>query len=253
MRKLGLQTIAFINLVRYFGFLNGAGIFLGRLFPKNNFYVIKNKTFNNPLYLRKDQSDPYIFDQVFVEQQYNFDYGDSDKIKWIIDAGANIGLAAIFFSRKYPNAKIISIEPDKNNFELLKKNTVNYPQVHPIHAALWYKEEKLDISNKEEKSAGYMIEAAVSETENLISSTTLSQIVSQFNMDEISILKLDIEGSEKEVFQHNSSDWLPKCGVVITELHDWMKAGTSKVFFTEMARYEWNTYVKGENIICIKS
>ena len=252
MRKFGLQVINLVSLIRHFNFLPGLGIFFNLLFTKENFFIVKSKKFKNNIYLRKDQSDPFIFEQVFVEQQYKFDYGEVNSIKWIIDAGANIGLAAIFFSEKYPDAKIISIEPDKNNFELLKKNTVNYKNVYPVNAALWYQDELLDISNKDEKSAGFMIESATNSNENLIHSVTVSGLMQQYKINEISILKLDIEGSEKEIFQHGSAEWLPHCKVVITELHDWMKAGTSKVFFGEMAKYDWMTYVKGENIICLQ-
>lgn len=231
----------------------GLGIFFNLLYTKNNFFVVKSKKFRNNIYLRKDQSDPFIFEQVFIEQQYKFDYGEQSTIKWIIDAGANIGLAAIFFSEKFPHAKIISIEPDINNFELLKKNTLNYPNVHPVNAALWYQNELLDISNKDEKSAGFMIESAKESNENLIQSVTVSGLMEQFKINEISIIKLDIEGSEKEIFQYGSNQWLPHCKIVITELHDWMKAGTSKVFFAEMAKYNWMTFVKGENIICLQT
>ena len=72
-------------------------------------------------------------------------------------------------------------------------------------------------------------------------------------MDEISLFKIDIEGSEKELFEFGSTAWLPKCDTIITELHDWLKQGTSKVFFKIMGDYDWTTYVKGENIICIKN
>lgn len=253
MRKFGLQVINLVSLIRHFSFLPGLGIFFNLLFTKDNFFIVKSKKFKNNIYLRKDQSDPFIFEQVFIEQQYKFDYAEDRSVKWIIDAGANIGLAAIFFSEKYPDAKIISIEPDKNNFELLKKNTLNYPNVYPVNAALWYQNELLDISNKDEKSAGYMIESAKESNENLIQAVTVSGLMEQYKINEISILKLDIEGSEKEIFQYGSAEWLPHCKAVITELHDWMKAGTSKVFFAEMAKYNWMTYVKGENIICLQT
>jgi hypothetical protein len=76
--------------------------------------------------------------------------------------------------------------------------------------------------------------------------------MAQYNLQVIDILKIDIEGSEKEVFEHGSERWLNATNCVITELHDNLKPGTSKVFFTAMGRFNWNTIIKGENIICIK-
>lgn len=228
-------------------------MFFSLLISKNNFYIINSKPFLNKIYLRKDQSDPYIFEQIFSEQQYNFDYPAGQDVKWIIDAGANIGLAAVFFSEKFPNAQIVSIEPNKDNFELLKKNTVNYKNVHCINAALWHQEEKLDISNKEEKSAGYMMTPNTNDSAEYIQSVTVNQLMQEYKMNEISILKIDIEGSEKEVFQYNNLPWLEKSKCVIAELHDWLKPGTSQVFFKEMSNYNWVTYIKGENIISLKS
>lgn len=252
MRNLGLQVIKLISLIRYYKLGAGLKIFFNLIFRKNNFYIIKSKVFANNIYLRKDQSDPFIFEQIFCEQQYNFSHPAPNEVKWIIDGGANIGLAAIYFSAKFPNAKIISIEPNKDNFELLQKNTLNYKNVHCLHAAIWYQKEMLDISNKDEKSAGFMMEPNPNNSADLVEGITLTQLMQDFEIDQISILKLDIEGSEKEVFMYNSSYWLQNCNCLITELHDWLKPGTSKVFFKEMSNFDWVTYVKGENIICLK-
>lgn len=253
MRNLGLQVIKLISLIRYYKFTSGFKIFIDLLFVKNKFYVINSKVFKNKIYLRPEQSDPFIFDQIFCEQQYSYIQPHEESIEWIIDAGANIGLAAVYFSTKYPNAKIISLEPDCENFKLLKKNTANYPNVICLNVALWYKEADLSISNIEEKSAGYMMESLISKTSHSIKSKTIIGIMKEYNIDNISILKIDIEGSEKELFQFNSHQWLPHCNTIITELHDWLKEGTSQIFFKEMSLYNWITYVKGENIICLKS
>ncbi len=209
--------------------------------------------FKNKLYLRKDQSDPLIFEQIFCEQQYNFIHPNPETVKWIIDAGANIGLAAVYFSSKFPNATIISIEPDKDNFELLKKNTSNYGNVHCINAALWHREESLTINNKEEKSAGYMVESSSNNTQETLTGITIKKIIDEYNIDNISLLKIDIEGAEKEVFTHSASQWIEKTNCIVTELHDWLKPGTSKAFFKEMSNHNWTTYIKGENIICLKN
>lgn len=253
MRNLGLQFIKLISLIRYYQFIPGLKIFIDLLFVRNKFYIINSAVFANKIYLRPDQSDPFIFEQIFCEQQYNYNQPNEASIKWIIDAGANIGLAAIYFSKKYPNAKIISLEPDSENFKLLKKNTLNYPNVICLNVALWHKEEDLAIANIEEKSAGYIMESLTSKSSHTIKSKTIIGIMKEYKIDTISILKIDIEGSEKELFQFNSHEWIPHCNTIITELHDWLKEGTSKIFFKEMSFYNWLTYVKGENIICLKS
>ncbi|MET0243726.1 MAG: FkbM family methyltransferase [Flavitalea sp.] len=252
MRAFGLQVIKLISLIRYYKLSNGLGIFLKFLFAGGRVIEMKSPVFRNTIYLRKDQSDPYIFDQVFTEQQYDFPHKDPASVKWIIDAGANIGLAAIWFSTRFPNAKIISIEPDVANFELLKKNTTQYPNVTHIHGALWHQPEKLKIFNVEEKSAGYMMGPAGEINDGYVQAYTVDGLMNQFQIAELSILKVDIEGSEKEVFEYNSEAWLPSTKCVITELHDNMKEGTSQVFFKTMGQYKWDTFLKGENIICQK-
>ena len=141
-------------------------------------------------------------------------------------------------------------------FELLKKNTLKYPGIIPINAALWYKKEMLDISNKEEFSAGYMMTPSQNinnASGPLIEAVTVTELIEKYNIEQISILKIDIEGSEKEVFQFDADKWIEKTAVIITELHDWLKPGTSQVYFNTMSAFDWVTYVKGENIICIKN
>ena len=55
------------------------------------------------------------------------------------------GFASIYFANKYPGAKIIAIEPEQSNFELLKDNIAPYPNIIPIQAALWHKNEEINL------------------------------------------------------------------------------------------------------------
>lgn len=252
MRAFGLQIIKLISLIRYYQLKNGLKIFFDFLFAGGPVIKISSPVFKNDIWLRKDQSDPYIFDQVFTEQQYEFPHKDPNAVEWIIDAGANIGLAAIYFSQKFPKARILSIEPDLNNFQLLKKNTVGYPNVVHIHGALWHNNEKLKIFNTDEKSAGYVMGPAGETNDGYVQAYTVGGLISQYKIQRLSILKIDIEGSEKEVFEFGSETWLPDTDCIITELHDNLKPGTSQVFFREMGKYDWITFLKGENIICFK-
>lgn len=252
MRKLGLQLIKLISLIRYYQIREGVKIFKSLSFSKNGYFRIKSNVFKNDIFLRSHQSDPFIFEQIFCEQQYNYGKALTKKDGWIIDAGANIGMAAIYFSTLYPEAKILCLEPDKDNFNLLEKNTVNYPNIMRINAAIWHKSEPLNISNKTEKSAGYMMESGNENSTDIIMSKTVVELIEEYKIDNISLFKIDIEGSEKELFEFDADAWLPHTHTIIAELHDWLKKGTSQVFFKTMSNYNWITYVKGENIICIK-
>lgn len=247
VRNFGLAVIRLVSLIRYFGFISGLRIFW-QLFSgkgKSEFFI-NDRNFKNKLYLRSHQSDPMIFEQVFIEQQYRFPEKFTQPVKWIIDAGANIGMASVYFANKYPEAKIISIEPDVNNFALLQKNTTGYSKITCLHAALWDKEEMLDIGNKTQLSAGYIVEPT--SNNKGIPGLTINGIIKEYGIDNLSIVKIDIEGAEKEVFS-SATEWLSKTTCVIVELHDQLKPGTSKSYFRTMAGYDWETYVCGENIV----
>ena len=63
----------------------------------------------------------------------------------------------------------------------------------------------------------------------------------------VDILKIDIEGAEKEVFE-NSVKWINKVGVIMAELHDNIKAGCSNAFF-EATREFHGAFSQGEIVI----
>ncbi len=45
----------------------------------------------------------------------------------IVDAGANIGASTIFFAFKFAKARLVALEAEPGNFELLSANTVGLP------------------------------------------------------------------------------------------------------------------------------
>lgn len=95
---------------------------------------IKRKVF-----LRRRTSDVPCLQNVFLDQEYKTPFQVDPKV--IIDGGANIGMTTLFFSQKYPRAKIVAIEPETSNFEILKKNCSGLPNVALINAALWSTEQ----------------------------------------------------------------------------------------------------------------
>jgi predicted O-methyltransferase YrrM len=55
----------------------------------------------------------------------------------IIDCGANIGLSGVWYSRQFPEAKIIAVVPDQSNLEIASKNLAAYPNVTLVSGGVW--------------------------------------------------------------------------------------------------------------------
>jgi FkbM family methyltransferase len=174
--------------------------------------------------------------------------------KIIIDAGANIGFASIYFSLKYPEAKIYAIEPDEENFNMLKRNTENYQNVVAIKAALWNENTSVDLFDRNTGSWGFAVTKAGNVTPNRVSEVdgiTVPKIMETYKINFIDILKIDIEGAEKEVFQ-DSGDWIDKVGVIAVELHDRIKMGCQQAFDNAAKDFEYK-YKDRENTFVIRA
>lgn len=151
----------------------------------------------------------------------------------IVDAGGYIGTAAIALSQLYPHAQVITIEPSRENIAVLKRNTARYPRIKSVHGALTgQKGAKLKLRNRQTGHWGYSVVespgdrpgAAVIEE---VDSFTLSDLVP--DAKNIGILKLDIEGAEKALFE-GGDESLSAIPVIFAELHDRIAQGCSASF-----------------------
>jgi FkbM family methyltransferase len=189
--------------------------------------------FDKKIKLRKNPfSDFEIFNQIFSFKEYlpvvnaytvNFN-AKSEKALNIIDAGSNIGLTTLFFLDHFQNANIISIEPEIENFKILGFNldSVKNNKIIKINGALWSSNCKIKIVNdfRDRSSCSFRVEE--SDAKDAIDAYSVHQLIADYNFETIDILKIDIEGSEKQLFTHPASDLeflnITKC--IAIEIHD---------------------------------
>jgi FkbM family methyltransferase len=238
---------SFLRLcVNNFGFNSGLLIYLRLKIFKNNSVNIPGLP--EPVYLRTGTSDLHTFREIFLREEYSIKLPFVPKT--IIDAGANIGFTTLFFHRAYPSAKIVLLEPDGENFKTLKQNTSGYPNLYPLQSALFNRIGEIMIVDEGHGIRGFMArEISDGQKGHTMPCTTLVELMSNHNLTEIDILKMDIEGSELEVFQHQPEKWLPKVKCLIIELHDRMKPGCSKAVFQAVSRHNFEFSIKGENLV----
>jgi hypothetical protein len=134
------------ELFRYFG-LGSLNRFLHRRDPVT---ILSMKGVGR-VHLRLANSDFAAFKQVFVGREYDLSaiggargrvdaryqaILDAGKTPIVIDAGANVGAASLWFARAFPQAAIVAVEPDPENARLLRLNTAGAPHVLIREAAI---------------------------------------------------------------------------------------------------------------------
>lgn len=241
------NILMYLRIVGLVGLLRAI---YAKLMKSTAFFEMRVQGFRHPFLLRLPSSDVSCYEQVFIDKEYDFSVERQPEV--IVDAGANIGLASIYFANRYPEARIIAIEPEKDNFELLRKNVTPYPNITPVQAALWNRNEEINMLDPGLGEWGFMAEERESGNEppvnarHSVSAMTVDGIMKDHRLEKIDILKVDIEGAEKEVFSDTSS-WIDMVDSLIVELHERMKAGCNRSFYcgTEGFEHEWT---QGENV-----
>lgn len=212
----------------------------------NNF---KLKKLKHPFSIRDNPYDFATLEEVVLKEEYDIEL--SFEPRTIIDGGANIGLTSIFFANKYPDAQIVSVEPEAGNFQMLRKNTKQYPNISLLNAGIWNRNTNLTIVDTGKGHNSFTVEELSVPTKNSIEAISIVDILHERKWKTIDILKLDIEGSEKNVFEKNYESWLPSVKVLVIELHDRIIDGCSETVFEALANYDFSREVKGENYIFI--
>jgi FkbM family methyltransferase len=218
-----------------FDFLLRSGATIKR---KNNLINIQFKpsfapgpvTFN----VRSGTTDIIIFNEILQKESYKPALELQRKlnrdIKYIVDAGANIGTATVYFKTLFPEASVVSIEPADSNYDVLKANIEDnsFKNVNPVKAAVWNKDENLEIRDffrgEREKELSFFVEESEGNGTkgSYVRGVTIESIMSEFGFPQIDLLKVDIEGAETKIFNNPDSYFtlLSKVGILAIEIHE---------------------------------
>jgi FkbM family methyltransferase len=218
---------------------------------KGEMTVSRKRDWLHPPILRIPADDVFMYNQIFNKRDYGMTVKEPPSV--IVDAGANIGSASIWFASRFPDAAIIAIEPETGNFDLLCRNVKDYPNITPVQAVLWDKESQLSIiAQPGFGEAGFVMTGdggkipPGARVVQEIRALTIPAIMREYGLDHIDILKIDIEGSEKEVFE-SASPWIDQVETLIAELHERFKPGCNTAFESIAAGFS-HRWTRGENI-----
>jgi FkbM family methyltransferase len=155
---------------------------------------------------------------IFVDRSLAFDAGRPDPV--ILDLGANVGLASLFFRREYPDAVIVAYEADPSLAILCRRNLEENgaADVAVRHAAVWTANEAVPFVREGADSGavpavGRTVSGPIVEVPGIRLRDVLAAT------PRVDLLKVDIEGAEHAVLP-DCADVLERVGALVLEIHE---------------------------------
>lgn len=168
----------------------------------------------------------------------------------IIDGGSYAGFAALALSDLFPESRILAIEPDPENFDLLVRNTASKPHIIPINAALMGETQTVTLFSPENGEWAFSAVPEVGSVKRAeIPGLSVLDLMKKFKVPHVEVLKLDIEGAEKAIFD-KSKDWIGSVTVIYAELHERLVPGTTRAYFRATEEFE-DVPTRGEKVCAI--
>lgn len=223
---------------------------------------VRVRAHGRELSLRPLDSDPLVASQIFGRQEYDagapiaaalndlaHGWRAQGKTPMIVDAGANVGCSSLYFADAYPEACVLAVEPDPESYALLVANCASEARVRPVRAALWSHERGVALVDGGQGSWSCQVRDGGS-TPSLTLAGLLHLVPDALPL----IIKLDIEGAEREVCAA-SQQILRSAPCIMLEPHDFLRPGSGCLtgLYTALAGRRVDTLVRGENLIIYDS
>jgi FkbM family methyltransferase len=168
----------------------------------------------------------YLFREIFLRQEYQFTTATPKP--FIIDCGANIGLAALYFKALYPAAELLAFEPDPDAFVCLSSNVAQngLGGIALRNAALAGEDGEIVLYASSSGPGGLNVSVHKARSGGEPRRVTACKL-STFITRPVDLLKMDIEGAESEVLAElRSSGKLPLVSRIVLEYHHHISAAS---------------------------
>lgn len=147
----------------------------------------------------------------------------------VVDVGGHIGSFGLKVKQVWPKTRLIAFEPNVQNAELYRQNMKDngFDNAQVFTEAICYEKNKSVLTDHMNSTGGGFLCSSdyvnqigsyfVSKTD--VALYTLEEVMARENIAHIDLLKLDCEGSEREIIKQMQPETITKIGLIVGEYH----------------------------------
>lgn len=163
-----------------------------------------------------DLSELRAVAEVFVDRCYAI--SATREPRTIVDLGANVGIAALYFKSRWPRARIVAVEPQPLTYRLLRDNVAHLAGVETVQCAITEAGGPVTMYCGAESWSSGLTPDPRRTRACTVAGVTFDELVRDRALDHVDLLKVDIEGAEGAVMNASSSA-LSRVERVVFEYH----------------------------------
>jgi len=195
---------------------------------KNKSHKISYLNWNRKkIYYRTSSSDMTLIHEILLKSKFKREYYLPKEIqpKVIFDIGGNIGITSVYLATIFPESKIYTFEPLKENFEILQKNASQYSNIEVFNIGLGSKNGrfKVYLSDDNENFGGVSfyseVEGNLTESYAECDVKNINDFILEKEIKSVDLIKIDTEGAEYDILTSIKKELLTKTSWITGELH----------------------------------
>ena len=171
------------------------------------------------------KSDFDVLNEILVQRVYEFGLPETAP-ELILDLGAHMGASVLYFRERFPDARIVALEPDPTTYERLLRNTSQLTAVEVRRQAVSPHDGPVRFFPARQ---GWVSSLSRGGEPISVEGRTLGRLLSELGGADL--LKIDVEGAEREVLD---TDALANVAGIIGEYHDTADPSDREHFFTRL-------------------
>ncbi|MFJ8143348.1 FkbM family methyltransferase [Streptomyces sp. NPDC096013] len=191
------------------------------------------------VFIRRNQSDLLILWQIFLRRFYELDHHYAldrpvDRLETIVDLGGNTGLAAAYLTARYRPGRLLSVEPMAESRAVLHRNAAlseadwivepcavdgSERELEFAVSGFWDTCTAVPAVHELRRTRPYRLENVLTRPPRTVPATTLDRLLDRHGFDHVDLLKVDVEGSEAEIFAV-PRPWMERVERIVLEVHD---------------------------------